>query len=63
MSPCLSFLILVLQGIYQIDREASEPDPHIVDLNAELAKCDDFAATTLPVKERRYVCHIHDEAR
>ena len=41
------------QGNYRINREASEPDPHIVDLNAELAKCDDFAAATLPVKERR----------
>ncbi|KAJ3554644.1 hypothetical protein NM688_g3000 [Phlebia brevispora] len=40
-------------GHYSIDREASEPDPHIVDLNAELAKCDDFASSTLPEKERR----------
>lgn len=42
-----------VQGNYRIDREAVEPDPHIVDLNAELAKCDDFATSTLPQKERR----------
>ncbi|KAI0785469.1 Sec8 exocyst complex component-specific domain-containing protein [Irpex lacteus] len=43
------------QGNYRLDVEASEPDPHVVDLNTELTRCDDFAATTLPSKERRFV--------
>ncbi|KAF5384828.1 hypothetical protein D9615_001370 [Tricholomella constricta] len=43
------------QGDYSIDSEASEPDPHIVDLNAELVKCDDFASTCLPERERQFV--------
>ncbi|THH02605.1 hypothetical protein EW026_g281 [Hermanssonia centrifuga] len=42
-------------GNYRIVSEVSEPDPHIVDLNAELATCDDFSSTTLPEKERRFV--------
>ncbi|GLB35982.1 putative vacuolar-sorting protein 54, of GARP complex [Lyophyllum shimeji] len=42
------------QGDYSIDSEASEPDPHIVDLNAELVKCDDFLSTSLPKRERQF---------
>ncbi|KAI0347837.1 Sec8 exocyst complex component-specific domain-containing protein [Trametopsis cervina] len=42
-------------GNYNIDVVASEPDPHVVDLNAELATCDDYASVTLPPKERRFV--------
>ncbi|GJE87574.1 Sec8 exocyst complex component-specific domain-containing protein [Phanerochaete sordida] len=42
-------------GNYYIDQEVSEPDPHIVDLNADLVKCDDYTSSTLPTKERRFV--------
>lgn len=43
----------MLQGNYFIDSEASEPDPHVIDLNAELATCEDYISATLPEKERR----------
>lgn len=35
--------------------EASEPDPYITDLNAEIGKCDDFASTTLPDAAKQLV--------
>ncbi|KAG6911570.1 hypothetical protein DXG01_011872 [Tephrocybe rancida] len=43
------------QGDYSIDMDANEPDPRIVDLNAELVKCDDFVSTCLPMRERQFV--------
>lgn len=46
-----------------MDQEASEPDPHIVDLNADLVTCDEYASSTLPVKERRYVLAENYEGR
>ncbi|OCH94713.1 hypothetical protein OBBRIDRAFT_769063 [Obba rivulosa] len=42
-------------GVYRIEREASEPDPHIVDLNVEIGKCDDAVTSALPELERRFV--------
>jgi exocyst complex component 4 len=42
-------------GNYCIDHEAGEPDPHVIDLNAELGQCDDFISTTLPKKEQQFV--------
>ncbi|KAJ7706369.1 Sec8 exocyst complex component-specific domain-containing protein [Mycena rosella] len=42
-------------GNYSIEREAGEPDPHIVDLNNELGECNDFASTYLPKRERQFV--------
>ncbi|KAJ7071200.1 exocyst complex component sec8 [Mycena amicta] len=42
-------------GNYTIEREAGEPDPHVVDLNNELSECNDFASTCLPKRERRFV--------
>jgi exocyst complex component 4 len=42
------------QGNYYIDREAGEPDPHVVDLNMELGKCDNFMSTAIPKKEQQY---------
>ncbi|KAF7339621.1 Sec8 exocyst complex component specific domain-containing protein [Mycena sanguinolenta] len=42
-------------GNYSLEREASEPDPHIVDLNNELGECSDFASTCLPKQERQFV--------
>ncbi|KAG6855659.1 hypothetical protein H0H87_012345 [Tephrocybe sp. NHM501043] len=41
------------QGEYCIDSDANEPDPRIVNLNAELIKCDDFVSTCLPMRERQ----------
>jgi len=42
-------------GNYHIDREAGEPDPHVIDLNTELGKCDDFMTTALPKKEQQFI--------
>ncbi|KAJ6627103.1 Sec8 exocyst complex component-specific domain-containing protein [Mycena sp. CBHHK59/15] len=42
-------------GNYSIEREAGEPDPHVVDLNTELGECNDFASTCLPKRERQFV--------
>ncbi|KII94197.1 hypothetical protein PLICRDRAFT_171865 [Plicaturopsis crispa FD-325 SS-3] len=42
-------------GNYHIDREAGEPDPHIIDLNVELGKCNAFVSTALPKKEQQFV--------
>jgi len=40
---------------YRIEREASEPDPYIMELNNDLAKCDDATSTALGEVERRFV--------
>ena len=45
-------LAVSIQGNYFIDNEAFEPDPHIMDLNAELAECDDRVSSTIPERER-----------
>ena len=45
----------LVQGTYNSHYEATEPDPYIVDLNAELVQCDEFMAIYLPVKERKCV--------
>ncbi|KAG6885406.1 hypothetical protein C0993_002139 [Termitomyces sp. T159_Od127] len=37
----------------EMSLEATEPDPYIADLNAELVKCDDLVSTCLPVRERQ----------
>ncbi|KAK2461622.1 hypothetical protein APHAL10511_006085 [Amanita phalloides] len=42
-------------GNYTLEGDAGEPDPYIVDLNRELAQCDDFLEKYLPEKQRRYV--------
>ncbi|TDL28204.1 hypothetical protein BD410DRAFT_818641 [Rickenella mellea] len=42
-------------GNYCIDHEAGEPDPHIVDLNAELGRCDECLTITIPEMQRRFV--------
>ncbi|KAK7064373.1 Sec8 exocyst complex component-specific domain-containing protein [Favolaschia claudopus] len=42
-------------GNYSIDREAGEPDPHVIDLNNELGECSDFATTCLPKPQRQFV--------
>ncbi|KIJ46391.1 hypothetical protein M422DRAFT_66747 [Sphaerobolus stellatus SS14] len=43
------------RGNYQLDQEPVEPDPHIVELNIEIGRCDDAAVASLPDKERKFV--------
>ncbi|EGO02554.1 hypothetical protein SERLA73DRAFT_165642 [Serpula lacrymans var. lacrymans S7.3] len=38
-------------GNYSVDHEAGEPDPYIIDLNAELGACDDLVSATLLKEE------------
>ncbi|KAI0936742.1 hypothetical protein AcV5_004806 [Taiwanofungus camphoratus] len=42
-------------GVYRTESEVGEPDPHVIDLNVELGRCDDFTSTTLPQNERRFI--------
>ncbi|KPV72247.1 uncharacterized protein RHOBADRAFT_56060 [Rhodotorula graminis WP1] len=42
-------------GVYQLAEDIQEPDPSVVDLNSDLAECDDIAAGTLADVERRYI--------
>ena len=49
---------LSIQDSYQIDQDALEPDLFIVDLNSELAVCDDCTALALQERERRWVKNI-----
>jgi exocyst complex component 4 len=46
------------QGNYTTDREAAEPDPHIIDLNTELGQCDDFVSAALPKRKQQYASTI-----
>lgn len=41
--------------MYQLSTDAAEPDASIVELNAELAACDECAASTLPSQERIFL--------
>jgi exocyst complex component 4 len=49
----------LVQGTYNSHYEATEPDPYIVDLNAELVQSDEFMAIHLPTKERKCVRFLH----
>lgn len=40
-------------GVYQLAEDIAEPDPSVVDLNSNLAECDECAANTLAEPERR----------
>jgi len=40
-------------GVYQLAEDIQEPDPSVVDLNSELAECDECAAGTLAPAERK----------
>ncbi|KAL0951436.1 hypothetical protein HGRIS_008128 [Hohenbuehelia grisea] len=42
-------------GNYQLDREATEPDANISDLNTELVQCEDIVSVHLPKKEQQFV--------
>ena len=41
-------------GEYSLEQEASERDPHMVDLNGELTKCEGHLSTA--VGEREHAC-------
>ncbi|KAI5481854.1 exocyst complex component, sec8 subunit [Pseudohyphozyma bogoriensis] len=43
------------EGVYQLAEDIQEPDPSIVDLNSDLAECDECAAITLAEPERRFI--------
>jgi len=43
------------EGLYQLTEDVAEPDPFVVDLNSELAQCDECAASTLGTAERNFV--------
>ncbi|EJU00084.1 hypothetical protein DACRYDRAFT_117671 [Dacryopinax primogenitus] len=40
---------------FLIDQAPLEPDVQVVELNADMGKIDDFAASTLPERERRFL--------
>ncbi|BGP15461.1 exocyst subunit [Rhodosporidiobolus nylandii] len=42
-------------GVYQLAEDIQEPDPSIVDLNSNLAECDEVAAGTLGEGERKFI--------
>lgn len=50
--------LAVTDGNYTLDEVTLEPDPHVVDLNAELVSCDDVFADTLSDADRRYVFYL-----
>lgn len=41
-----------------MDHEVAEPDPHIVDLNSELGKCDDAVSSALAPRQQRSVIFV-----
>jgi len=54
---CRAIYHLVLSmrhGNYNLEREASEPDPHIVDLNSELTKCEGHLSTAVGPREHAF---------
>ncbi|GAA6007556.1 hypothetical protein JCM10207_006385 [Rhodosporidiobolus poonsookiae] len=42
-------------GVYQLQEDIQEPDPSVVDLNSDLAECDEVAAGTLGEGERKFI--------
>ncbi|KAG9049709.1 hypothetical protein FS837_009354 [Tulasnella sp. UAMH 9824] len=52
----IHFLDLAMrQGNYQLDHEPGEPDPHVIDLNSDLAACEDCTTLSLPEREKRFI--------
>ncbi|KZT32961.1 hypothetical protein SISSUDRAFT_456734 [Sistotremastrum suecicum HHB10207 ss-3] len=43
------------RGNYRLERDGSDPDEHIIDLNVDLAKCDDATMNALPEKQRLFI--------
>jgi exocyst complex component 4 len=42
-------------GNYNIDHEAGEPDPYIVDLNTEISNCNEFVSAAMLKEEHQFV--------
>ncbi|GAA5870920.1 hypothetical protein JCM3774_003481 [Rhodotorula dairenensis] len=42
-------------GVYQLQEDILEPDPSIVDLNSDLAECDELVGHALMPRSRRFV--------
>lgn len=42
-------------GNYNIDHEAGEPDPYIVDLNTEISNCNEFVSAAMLKEDHRFV--------
>ncbi|KAG2350162.1 hypothetical protein BDR05DRAFT_978965 [Suillus weaverae] len=42
-------------GNYNIDHEAGEPDPYVVDLNTEISNCNEFVSAAMLKEEHRFV--------
>lgn len=52
----LHFLDLAIaEGNYLVEESAAEPDPHVVDLNAELANLDDIIADSVTPEYHRFL--------
>lgn len=47
--------LAVTEGNYLVEESAAEPDPHVVDLNADLANLDDIMADSLTPEDHRFV--------
>ncbi|KAG1768897.1 hypothetical protein EV702DRAFT_712292 [Suillus placidus] len=42
-------------GNYNIDHEAGEPDPYVVDLNTEISNCNEFVSAAMLKEEHQFV--------
>ncbi|KAG9018863.1 hypothetical protein FRB90_008800 [Tulasnella sp. 427] len=52
----IHFLDLAMrQGNYQLEHEPGEPEPHVIDLNSDLAACEDCTTLSLPEREKRFI--------
>lgn len=47
--------LAVLEGNYLVDESAAEPDPHVVDLNSDLASLDDVLTDGLSPEDHRFL--------
>ena len=41
------------QGTYKLERDSTEPDPSIIELNSELGKCDEVTSSSLAAREHQ----------
>lgn len=53
--------LAINEGNYLVEDAVLEPDPHIVDLNSELASLDDIFADTVLPKDHRWVVYEEKE--
>lgn len=47
--------LAVTEGNYLVEESSAEPDPHVVDLNAELSNLDDILADCLSPEDHRFL--------